>query len=540
MRSLVVLLVMPTVALGQGLFAPAQPRQSLVPLAARDVKGLPPDYQVEARYLMLDTDNVSVNEVEDVYRIMSGHVHHLSNQPGIAPLKIISGSTGRLFRLFISDYGWKRETWEKLAEVSPQTHIDLDVRRDVVEEEVKYEVRWWPKGAPWKDGKIYPPFQYYHKISIPRTVTSDVKRERALAPWLTYGPGGKESLAALVALTQSKIPIVDARWFFNQTAIQAERKVGYYDWLGIKDEKTFRELIGFDEKLAEKFGADLREAVGESSVTLEPRAFSLKNAAGGGYRRSFDFEKAVDKRNPLRVLGKDIEGHYDASEQFGSLPSGFLVTGVFAGPGSKLKAGSRADFAPPEIASDGRSASNDKRVHVNASCMRCHAEGGVQSIDAWFRNLLKPPIALTAYDPVKAREYRAQYGKAIEGYQQRDRASFAEAVFEATGWPADVYLKKYAAFWESYEDARIDLAWAAREMRVSERHLRLTLTARLKAGNLDTVAGVLLLEGRRARRLQIRQFEEIYGILKEYLAPKEAIYEKTSRVDRGPVYALAL
>ena len=528
--AVLLLILAPAVAEGQGVLAPSQPRQtaSLTVLAARDVKGLPPTYQYEARYLMLDTDNVGLNEVEDVYRVMCGHVHHLSTQPGIAPLKIIPGSQGRLFRLFLADYGWKRETWEKLVDVSPQTHVDLDVRRDVIESEVKYVVEWWPKNTPWKDGIVYQkPFQYYKELRIQRRVASDTRRERALAPWLIYGPGGKEALADLVKYTQSKVPMVDARWFFNQTAIQKNRVAGYYDWLGIKDEKTFREVIGFDEKLAEKFGADLREAVGESTVTLKPRGFSFKNAIGGGYRRSFDFEVPTNKRNPQRVLGKDIENHYDASEQFGSLPNGFFATGVFAGPDAKdaagkpIKAGTRADFAPPDIASDGDSVSVDKRVHVNISCYRCHANAGVQTLEVWWRNLVQPPIALKAYDPVKAREVRAQYGKSIDSYQNRDRATFDEAVKEATGWDANTYLRKYAIFWSSYEDAKIDLAWAAREVRVSERHLRLTLDARLKAGNLDEVVAVLLLEGRRARRLEIRQFEEVYPLLKEYLAPKD-------------------
>lgn len=516
LRAFILVALLPALGQAQGIFAPAKPRVvdplSLVGLAVGDLLRLPPEARQSARYLTLE--NIPLDLREEAYLVLCGHLQHLSRESDIVRPRIIPGSGGALLRLHTDDYGWSRSVWESLATESPYTHVRLEI----VEEVISHVVRPWPGGVWPKDGKVYAAgsFTYYAEVRTPvRTV-----KENALAPWLAYGKKGKANLAALVEMTQSKVPLVRGDWFFNQTAIQFGRKPGYYDFLGVKDEAGFRSLVGFDKKLAQTFGKELREAVGESEVTLEPRALARENTLGGAYWRSFDFIKATDRKNPLRILGKDIEAEYDASEQFGHLPNGFWATGVFK------RGGERQDFAPGEIASDGHSVSNDRRVHVNISCIRCHGAGGLRSIDSWFRNLLRAPIGLTSPDPLRARELRQQYGRKIEEFQARDKAVFEAAVKEATGWDSAAYTKKYAAFWERYEDAKIDLQWMADDLGIDAAELRGILSAKLKASaaepldrRIDLVIANFI--GQNPKRIGIRQYEEIYHVLKEYLSAKE-------------------
>ena len=503
------------------------PHAVLVAHARADCEKLPYRLQITARYMILE--NFSLEEREEAYLVMCGHPQHLSNQADLKVPYIVPGTAGALIRLHYDYYGWSKDVYEQLADVSPHTHQVLNVTEQTfVEKEV---VVWW-KGGTWpNDGKFYPRGSFQHKDTIKVPVDSAVEtQERALAAHLAYGKQGKDILKRLVELTQSRIPILHADWFFNQTAIQFNRKPGYYDFLGVKDEDGFRKLIGYDGKLSKEFSRELREAVAISEVTHQPRAFSRENASGNGYWKSFDFLLAVDRSNPLRVLGRDVEKKYAASEQFGGLPNGFWTTGVFAGPGAKdaagkaIKAGTRADFAPGEIASDGQSLSTDRLVHVNLSCMRCHGGGGLRSMDAWVKGVLVPPLRLESPDYDAGRELQIQYGRKIEDFLARDRAVYEAAVKEATGLSSVKYSELYAWMWTRYEDANVDLAWAANDLGCTPELLFGLMKARVEASErlpldkrLDIVAGGLL----QGKTIGIRQYEEIYTLLREYLAEKE-------------------
>jgi cytochrome c553 len=229
---------------------------------------------------------------------------------------------------------------------------------------------------------------------------------------------------------------------------------------------------------------------------------------GGGYWKSLDFKLAKDERNPLRILGRDIEKAYDATEQFGHLPNGFWATGLFDKQG-KVQAS-----APDFIASDHRSNSNDKRVHVNAACIRCHDNGGLQDIDGWARNLFQPPLKLQSVDYYKERELRQQYFRDLKALLERDRKIFAEAVKDATGMEVKAYAKAYAQEWERYEDARVDLAWVANDLATTPEMLKKAVERDIKMQGQasDTVLSVFILEGLRQRSISIRQWEEVYPI----------------------------
>lgn len=465
--------------------------------AHADLAKLPPAARCYYRYLTLSTRTPVEREL--AYRVYSGHANGLSVESDISPLTVVPGTAGALLRVNIQDYGWNAATWEKLTDADPYYHLTVTVQ----------ESKHYPQGL-WHGGQFYAPGYWNY---------GPKKDVRATAPWIAEGPAAAQ-MKELIEWTHSQSPILKADWFFNQTAIQAGRAAGYYDWLGVKDEKSFQALVGFDAGKHRR-KVELREAISDSGVTEQPRGYARFEAdEGGAYRYTLDFRIGVAGLNALRVLGQDIEDAYRdpknvkdvASEQFGDLPNGFLAS--FLGN----NAGVRQDSAPDFIASDGLSKSNDKRVHVNASCLRCHKNAGTQTLTAWARNLFQPPLALQDPDPHKFRVKKQQYLRALEPAQERDRQRFSAAIQEATGLDAKAYLAAYAAEWERYEDAKVDLAWAADEMYVTPDVLTKALMRQLKVtGGIDPVAGVFLHTGDRKQTIGIRQFEEVYPILQTYL-----------------------
>lgn len=473
----------------------AQPALAQAPVDAiaqahADLLKLPPEIRQHVRYLSLY--NLPALERPKAIQVLAGHCNGLSREADLTPPAIVPGTHGALLRVNLLDYRWSVETWEKLEDPY------FTIRLNQVSSE-QYPVLFIaPENAD-------PPAKKQPQAPQQKQQAPKQQGQQALAPWLTETVEARKNLAGVIAMTQSRIPVVRGDWFFNQTAAAAERSPNYYDFLGVKDEKTFQLAIGADLKLAEQFGAELRESVALSGVTLQPRAIARHPTLGGGYWRTFDFKTAKGEKNPLRVLGKDIEKVYDATEQFGTLPNGLWATGLFD------RAGKAQATAPDDIASDGSSRSNDRRVHVNVSCMRCHTNGGLQDIDGWVRNLLTPPLELRSSDYQRVRELRRAYARKLEPALTKDRLTFEEAVKEVTGgMDGKTYSRAYAEFWERYEDGKIDLVRAALDLGVSEKHWRAALDAKVKAGTGDTVLSAMLLANPRLNRIPIRVWEDLY------------------------------
>ena len=433
---------------------PVRPEHALI--AWRDLSwNVPANLKPYTRYLVLRPDGADA-------RVVTGHLHHLSRTVDIVVPPVIEG---QLLRIYTIDYGWDPKVYERLADVDPYCHIDVE---------------------------------------------AGGKKSRAHAPLLSDSKDGPNAMAYLVEHTKSNVPILTAEWFFNQTAAQQDRAVGYYDLLGLKTLDDFDRLIGFDRKLAKAFGQTLREAISISSVTLQPRAIVRQATLGGAKWSSLDYKVAKGAKNPLRIIGEDTEKDIDATEIYGHLPNGFWCTFLADGKGV------RQDAAPGFIAGDNRSKSNDKQVHINVGCTRCHTNGGLKDLDGWFRGHLAGPIHVGTFDYAKHLEFRREYLKAIEPFIKRDRDRFEASVREATGWGSRRYAEKYAEYWEEYEDAKVDLAWAARSVGAKDAaEFKAALDARLKSGLVDPKQGAidLVLAGLLGGgTIGIRQWEEVYPL----------------------------
>ena len=144
--------------------------------------------------------------------MFSGHVNSLSREAFPVPPRQVGKD---LLAVDIRDYAWDVKVWEKLATEDPYFHAVVEVKETVT----KIIQRYYPAGT--YDGVYHEAGDWPVRV---REVVS-VKKASALAPWLPA-----KEIAALALMTGSEIPIVRADWFIHQTAIQADRKAGYYDW----------------------------------------------------------------------------------------------------------------------------------------------------------------------------------------------------------------------------------------------------------------------------------------------------------------------
>lgn len=483
-----------------------------------DLVSLPPDVRPYIRYLVLPENEYELDNIAAAYAVVSGHVNHLSTTSiPVTPLAV-KNTAGRLMRLDIRSYNWDSKVYERLYNTDPDYHVEVI--------------------APWGGG-------IWHGDNYQYAANQFEFKTRAFIPELIEQPEDRAKLTDIVTWTYSGVPFLKANWFFNQTAIQQDRVAGYYEWLGIKDKKTFEELVGFDAKRNRR-KIEMREAVATSGVTRQPRGITRFDAdEGGAYWYSIDFKLATGEKNPLAIFGRDIEKKPDGFETFGRLPNGFWATGAFNG------AGVRVDFAPSDLATDHQSKSNDHSVHPNASCMRCHNNAGMKSFTGWAKNIATPPLDI--YDPDYDNAFltRQQYLRDLEKAMERDRELFSEAVLQATGMQAKDYLEAYAEFWESYEDAQVGVELAAKKLYTTKEEFLPLMRSALNPAkgppviyvsvyplygryyvaeynseakgyvnlqkNVDRVLSVLTLEGPRAQRIPIRQWEEASPLARYYV-----------------------
>lgn len=441
----------------------AAPQQAIA-TAYADCQKLPNPQDV--RYL--DATHLPPNYLVETIMVLSGHVNGMSTESDINVPTLLDGG---VLRVNIRDYNWDPKVWEKLLDVEPYYHALIEQEYGVTE------------NGRWR-----------------RTET---RQERAHV-------GGK-SAAELIKLTQSQVPIVRADWFFNQTAIQAEREGhGHYDFLGIKDQKSYEEIIGFSQKVNDKArNTDLIEAIEDSGIVQEARRIRGKRTSGGmRYWVTFDQLKgtAKEKNNPLRVMD-DTDFKFAASEAFGPLPNDLWVTALWDNQG-KLQSS-----VPDAIAHAKSRSSNDGRLHTNLDCIGCHMpHGGLQPIgEEWFRSLydLRGPLRLQSPDYAVLTDLRKKYLRDMMVPLELDRQAYARAIFQASGLQPAQYAVAYLKFWERYEEGKVDLQRACEEWGVEPKAALAAFDASLKrVGHIDTVIGKLMVGG----SIKRRQFEESFQL----------------------------
>lgn len=351
----------------------------------------------------------TVEEWTDLKVAISVHVNSLSRSANLVKPVLVRGD---LLRIDIRDYRWKAATWEKLASVEPY----YTVRRKIGDKEEVLAARWLPK----------------------------------------------DEMTKLIGWTDSIIPVVRADWFWVQTAIQADRKVGYYDFLELKNRNDYFKLVGVDRKKAEELGKQWAAVLRRSGISIRNRQVARDGVVDGGHWYTLDVTaNQTRKKNALNTL---IGYDHDAEEHIAPLPNG-----LFAYYLSDNK-GVQQDSAPDQVGPDTTTTSNDARIHAYLSCVRCHREG-LRPLDDYGRKLLAGPGKLAvSNDRALFDKLAALYLRPLDRHRVRDNLEYSEALKEAGGAelnPAKL-AQIYTSVWQRWNDNDVTREQAALEIGVDE------------------------------------------------------------------------
>lgn len=483
-RSLIPFVVLALAASG----AAASPPEAVAAAAAHN-RTLAADAAYWVRYLDVSHFSIMPQASPDAHgfgrpdaeRALAYHINSLSRESDIVrPGGIASGS---VLAIDLRDYGIDRLTWEKLVNANePYFHVQVAVT---------------------KGGGVD---QYQRPL--PKVTTYAY----ATAPWLPAA-----DMADLVKRTGSQIPIVRGDWFLVQTAIQVDRVVGYYDFLGLgKKEADFQDLIAADPVLAKKRKLEIAAAVAKSGVAKNNRGIGRLQSLTGGYWFTQDFKTSTQKQNVGRLLAGDFEPPKgDASEQIGVLPNKLHAFWL------QDKDGNRQDVVPQNIALDNKTPHNDKNIYAGTiSCTRCHIEG-FRPIDDWVRDLYSGDLELRSPDYEKYKKNRQLYATDLKGQLAADNASYAAAVHACNGLDVAANARLMGEVWETYVEFDVTPAKAAAELGCEEPKLlaAVELYAQREAGPGKGVIDPVISAFKKKPPRPIRRewFEETYPFFQKIM-----------------------
>jgi len=476
----------------------AAPRQTEPPSPAAAVASAWADARRlgdDAHYFRYFRVTTTGKDYDDFLVAFSLHLNLLSTK-GV--IKHPTPVAPYLLRIDVRDYGWedKLGTWEQLAKFDFVYHQKAVVQQETIVRQ------YWPGGLDPQKGKHYDAAIYRIKKQAGDVI--DVH-----AVWL-----GQEDVDGLRKTLYTEAPIVDAEWFFVQSARQTSLQnddapgVGYNDWLGIKSRDDFLKLTGTDRDVAKRVFAEWRAVVDRSGISVQNRQIVAFGGASGKAWGTLDTfaqkGRGVAKRN-LR----DGEFAHDAEEWIGRLGNGLWVTGLFD------KNGKAQASAPDKIGPDDSALNKgrDHRVHANLSCIRCHwtDKDGLKPVNDWARKTFRSSgvLRLADYDKKVLLELESQYLRDLDEVLDDERRLFARAIGRATasklhpkGLTMAAAAKLYAETWDRYVLAPVTLESGSLELGVAASTLKSAIGKHAKIrGQTDLVLAGFL-DGQSLTRLE--------------------------------------
>lgn len=458
---------------------------SAVAAAWEDARQLPPERRLVTRYL--DASDFRADELPEFERAFAFHCNQLTafRREFQRPRKVAPG----LYAVDLAAAHWKAAVWEKLAATEPY----------FLTREKRYYP--WPGGVYAGDGKHYAAgsFTYYKFVPQYDGRRYDLAQMRQLGEWLgTY------------------VPVVSANWFVVQTSRQLnlqnkETGAGYYDFLGVKDRKTFLALVDLDEAKSLKHGFDLRGTLAKSGVNQNGRQVGYLRSFVGAAYYTLDADATQGRANPVRNLARGDFKH-KAEEWYAQLPNGLWA--FFLGDQDGKIQATAPDFIGPDKSP--LNTGPDGRIHVGVSCVRCHVEG-LRPVEDWTRRVLRNPAGLIADDYQKFLELTGQYFSDFNGQLAQDQAAYAAALKKLNGLTPAENAAAYARLYARYTERDYGTREIANLLGVDEGRLirKLKEYAAAQGGRID-----LLLVGLLAvpqEPLRVEHLEELLPLLWQIL-----------------------
>jgi hypothetical protein len=502
--------------IAQGKVTPAgriQRTSAVMMLAWQDIQSLSPAEAYNTAYIWID-DPTPLQRWK-TWSATAGHLNFLSRgtRP-VSPLLILADGTVKhwlqmqvaeksndwamlsLMRINLFDIHQTREQWDKLSDPRLEMYF-----------------RVFQLGKPYpagKDstGKSYPAGNY---------------RNPAMAPWLLHPLGespqrlvemGTDNPYVLAAAGlvkamggSAQLPIIEARNFVWQTAIDFDRPAGYYSWLGIKDQKTFEKVVRADFSQTRQ-----REAVSVSGISQQARVFD-RYGRGDGTWITYDQvnQRGIGRRNPLTTFDPRTY-QFDASRAFGRMDNGFWAYALFD------KDGNIQQSAPDGVGFHRQTATNDGKIHAgDLVCLHCHDDvrgnGGIKPFKPYFRNLWASPgpNVLSSFSPEEVTYFSDLYLTDINVSAEIDKQQYALALQQVCGIEPHVYAANLYETFHSW-DQPLDIKQAAWEVGVTEDELRLSLQFNLFLyGTIDEVNANWVSPAARRQKIGRDQWTEAYN-----------------------------
>lgn len=502
--------------------AVAETPSAAIAAAEQDRTLLPPTIWPHIRYLSLA--HTPRQTWTEGWKTLNSHCQRLSTKPNIRNPIVLSCLS--VARIDIRNFGWSKELWDRLALTVPHWLLPIKVSKE-----------------PAKT----------NQVSGQQKKKAEPKKEARLS--LLYEGETAKAFNSLSNALGTEAPLLFADHFVWQTAIQYKRNPGFYDFIGLKNEKDLNDFLGYDPKVAKRFQRRWRDNVMRSSVAYEARRIDGEAVQGGILWVTSDQNQyeAVGDNNPLLVQNLDgSKFKFAAREILFPLPNQFV--GTFLSDAE----GNRQDFAPDKVARQYR---HDTKVHINLTCYACHSSANAnmyQPVNGFVRTQYRRFLRqdgqqvtidkeltreLRIIDDVKAQRLDDLYFSPIEEALDDSRRAYVRALARTNGRTPSDDATAYVNMFEEY-DFGTDLARASREIGCDEQ----TLTAALRhyidtsPETIDPVLEVFLRprkEGQRGELIPITQWHEAYpnaviavGKYKAMQAKKEA--EKAFQAAQKP------
>jgi hypothetical protein len=401
------------------------------------------------------------------------HVNQISREALLAYPTLIAPGVWRADR---RNYQWSKQFQDSLAAVDPYFH--RLVSQDVVEETTVDQ----PYG-------IVDAYGRWHQTEI-RRERREVKRR--VSKNVLFVPLGATRLAGLAFLTQSAAPIVRADWFLAQSIRQFDLHnrdntgTGYYDALELNTLQDYLDLVGLNVRTSDRIETEIRAVVRKSRVAAQNRQIVRRGAQSGPEWQTLEVENQSGRGIAIQNL-RDGELLFVAQERYGRLPNGLPVTFLANGQGVRQS-------SVPDLVAGDKSAlnlGNDTRVHVNKSCMGCHAGGVLQPVDEAVRYVYTGRLRTNTGSKEVDLELARQYSQSFDQALADDRSIFQRALTRATKLEPQKAAETYVGAFNTYVHADVTLQMAATELGVSPAALQKSLADaafRLGRGDFRTDA----------------------------------------------------